>query len=311
MGALRRNDARRRVRFGCAVLAAGVGSALLFGWATGSAQAAKPPLTPPGFTLRASNGYTLSAFATQNPDTGEENIAIFVHSRHAEVFYLASATVGPGASIEADLGIVGRIDVDFAPSGGPRVERSACGDKSVPLESGFYEGSIEFEGEEGYSEVHATAARGDVRLLMRLLCPGGPTTEGIGGHFPGAQLTAKHRGSRRFEFSAMKNSPSRPARFTAWVSEHRGSLFISRGVETTAGPDTFDFDVPSGIAHVSPPKPFSGEASYLRPSGKRSSWHGDLSVDFPGRSNFRLTGPGTRSNLIRAALNPGFPFLIP
>lgn len=106
----------------------------------------------------------------------------------------------------------------------------------------------------------------------------------------------------------MKNSPIRPARFAASISERRGGMGISRSVDVTAAPGAFDFDVPAGVAFVTPPAPFAGEARYTRSSGKRASWRGDLSVDFPGRAGVRLTGPGAHVSLVRMVLNPSHPF---
>jgi hypothetical protein len=260
--------------------------------------------------LHASNGYTLSAIAFQNPRTGRGGVYLTMRSPRASVFYFAHAVVG-STSIEADLRAVGRIDVDFVASGKSRAEHSACGGKPVFVDSGRYEGTIDLVGEEGYSEVHATSARGEVKEVLSFVCSGGPKSEGTGGHSPGARLTVAHRRGRRFGFSAMKNSPTRPARFTASVSEQRGRLWISRGVEATGAAGSFDFDVPSGTADVSPPEPFAGEASYFRPPLKKARWQGDLSVDFPGRANVRLTGAGTRASLVRAVLNPSHPFRVP
>lgn len=268
-----------------------------------------PPLVPPGFRLHASNGFTLSAISFDNPRKGRDGVYLTMRSRHAAVDYIATAVVGP-TSIEADLGAIGRIDIDFVSSGDSRVERSDCGGKPVLVDAGHYEGTIDLVGEEGYSEVHASSARGEVKEALNLICSGGPESEGIGGHSPGARLTVKHRGSHRFGFSAMKNSPTRPARFTASVSERRGHIYIFRGVEATGGAGSFDFDVPSGTADVNPPEPFAGEASYFRPSGEKARWQGNLSVDFPGRANVRLTGVGTRASLIRAVLNPSHPFRV-
>jgi hypothetical protein len=277
--------------------------------ATGaSAQAAEAPLVPPGFKLTATNGYTLSVFGLRDPDTGAGAIFVTMRSRRAEALYSAPASIGP-TSIEADLGAIGRIDVDFASSGQSRSERSVCGGKSVLVDPGRYEGIIDFEGEERYSQVHASSARGEATMALSLGCPGGPKSEGIGGNSPGARLTVKHHGSPRFEFSAMKNSPSRPARFTVSIEEHRGYLRISRRVRVTTGSDAYDFNVPSGTAHVDPPAPFAGEASYRRPSDKSARWRGDLSVDFPGHAGVRLTGADTRASLVRAVLNPSHPFL--
>jgi hypothetical protein len=232
-----------------------------------------------------------------------------MRSRHATVVYVAPAVVGP-TSIEADLGALGRIDIDFVSSGESRVEHSDCGGKPVLVDTGRYEGVIDLVGEEGYSEVHASSARGEVKEVLNLVCAGGPGSEGTGGHSPGGRLTVKHRQDRRFEFSAMKNSPTRPARFTASVFERRGRLFIFRGVEATGRAGSFDFDVASGVANVNPPEPFTGEASYSRPSGKKARWQGSLSVDFPGDANVRLTGAGTRASLVRAVLNPSNPFRV-
>lgn len=135
------------------------------------ARAAEPLPTPAGFELLASNGYTLSVMAADDPRTDRAFAFFFMRSRHAQVFYFAKASVGP-TSIEADLGSLGRIDVDFVASGQSRTERSTCSDP-VQVDSGRYEGAIDFEGEEGFSEVHASSARGDATLALNLICPGG------------------------------------------------------------------------------------------------------------------------------------------
>jgi hypothetical protein len=272
-----------------------------------SAQAAEPLQAPSGFRLSATNGYTLSVLASQNPKTGAGVVLLLVQSPHAAVFYEVSASVS-ATSIEANLGSVGRIDVDFVASGETRTERGPCGGDPVSFNSGSYVGSIDFEGEDGYSEVHATSVQGEIRTALGLICPGGPTSEGSGGHSPGARLTVRHQQSPKFEFGAFKNSPTRPAKFDASVEERRGPLQIFRAVEASAGPGAFDFDVPEGFGRVDPPAPFSGEATYLRSPNKRVSWHGDLTVDFPGRSDVRLTGAGTRAGMHRAVVNPGHPF---
>jgi hypothetical protein len=272
-------------------------------------QVGGTPLVPPGFQLHASNGYTLSVISFENPRTGRGAVYLTMRSRHAAVTYIAPAVVGP-TSIEADFGAVGRIDVDFVSSGESRMEHSDCGGKPVLVESGRYEGSIDLLGEERYSEAHASSARGEVKGVLNLLCSGGPESEGIGGHSPGARLTVKHRQGRRFEFNAMKNSATRPARFSASISEKRGRLLIFRGVGATGAAGSFNFDVPSGTAEVDPPNPFTGQARYFRASDKKTRWRGSLSVDFPGRANVRLTGAGTRARLIRAVLNPSHPFRV-
>lgn len=259
-------------------------------------------------SLHASNGYSLEVFSIHKSEAERGEVLVLVEARRSAVLYFSHATVSE-TSIEADLGSVGRIDVDFVPSGRERKERSQCGGRSVTVDSGRYVGSIDFNGEQGYSEVHATSARGDAKFVLSLGCAES-RDEGFGGHSPGALLSVHHQGGARFEFEARKNSPSRPARFNASFHERRGSLSITRGVAVESRPAAFDFDVPAGTATVAPPAPFDGEATFSR-TGKGTMWHGDLSVDFPGRAGVSLTAAGSRASLVRAVQNPSHPFRLP
>jgi hypothetical protein len=283
-----------------------LGVLLLALFVAGHASAESLP-APPGFHLRASNGYSLTVLAGGNPENGRGSVLVLVHKRDSAVLYAAHALITE-SSIEADLGPVGRIDVDFVPSGKARTERSECGGDPFTFDSGRYEGVIDFEGEHGYSRTHATSARGEAKLALSLVCAGPATREGSGGNSPGARLTAWRKGRGGLEFIAMKNSPSRPARFTATIQEKHGAMEISRSVGVTARPNAFEFDVPSGVTTIDPPSPFAGRAKYRRGRGGGSTWHGDLTVDFPGRPDVRLTGGSTHASLERAVLNPGHPF---
>jgi hypothetical protein len=270
--------------------------------------AAKSLPAPRGFRLRASNGYSLRVIALNNPKAGRSGVIVIVSNRNSSVVYSTSDAVVTETSIEADLGEVGRIDVDFVPSGQARTERSECGGRPLIFDGGRYQGVIDFEGEHGYSQAHVKSARGEARLLLSIVCAGSTPSEGIGGHSPGARLTAKSKDRGGLEFVAMKNSPSRPTRLTASIEEKRGAMEIARSVAVVAPPRAFAFDVPSGDATVDPPTPFSGQAEYRRRPGGGSTWRGDLSVDFPGRPNVRLTGGSTHASLERAVLNPSHPF---
>jgi hypothetical protein len=273
---------------------------------TSSASADVLP-APNGFRLQGSNGYSIDIAAVQSPKSGRGALFVYVHRKGSAVFYAAPASVA-ATSFQADLGSVGHVDVHFVPSGEVTTANTECDSGPVSFDSGQYEGTIDFDGEEGYSEAHVISARGDVRFLTEIVCGGDVSTEGSGGHSPGARLTVRHRGNRKFEFTAMKNSPSRPARFTASLQERRGTLLISREVQATASPAAFAFDVPAGVAAVDPPAPFAGEAAYKRTQRATTRWRGNLTVDFPGRSGVRLTGVGTRAAMIRAVLNPSHPF---
>jgi hypothetical protein len=269
---------------------------------------AAPAVPPGGFRLLASNGYSLTVASFHKPDTERGEVLVLAGTHGAAVLYFARATV-TDTSIEADLGQVGKIDVDFVPSGEARAERSKCGGRPVAVDSGRYVGTVEFRGEQGYSEADATSARGDAKFTLSLAC-GEIRSEGVGGHSPGALLRA-HGQTTQFHFEARKNSPTRVARFNATINERRGPLRITRGVAAEAGPAAFDYDVAAGTATVSPPAPFDGEATYRRGPGRSTSWHGALTVDFPGRAGVRLATPGSHASLIRAVQNPSHPFRLP
>lgn len=275
--------------------------------AAGPASAESLP-APSGFRLRASSGYSVRVLGLGNPKTGESAVLVFVGNRNSAVTYATADAVVTATSIQADLGAVGRIDVDFVPSGEARTERSECGGKPLAVDSGRYEGVIDFEGEHGYSEAHARSAPGEAKLALNLLCAVRVGPDGIGGNSPGAFLTAHSGGHAKIKFEAMKNSPSRPARFTASIAERRGEMEISRSVAAVAGPGAFAFDFPSGRAIIEPPAPFAGVGNFRRSSDRGSTWGGDLTVDFPGHPEVALTGAGTKASLVRAVDNPAHPF---
>ncbi|HEV7400183.1 MAG TPA: hypothetical protein VGN84_07905 [Solirubrobacterales bacterium] len=82
---------------------------------------------------------------------------------------------------------LGEIAVTFHPSGQTHTERSECGGKPLSFDSGYYEGRIAFHGEEGFTEVEASAAPGDLGFLLNIVCPGISGSSG-GSFMPGAEL---------------------------------------------------------------------------------------------------------------------------
>jgi hypothetical protein len=146
---------------------------------------------------------------------------MFVSKPGSSAMYEAPASADEG-SIEASLGAVGRIDVHYVPTGGVETQRTKCGGGPISFLAGRYEGTIEFAG--------------DARPFLKLLCFGGPRSEGIGGHSPGARLQVRHRGRIKFEFEAQANSHSRPAYFSASITELRGPMAISRSVAEIGPP---------------------------------------------------------------------------
>src|SRR3954452_16339546 len=236
--------------------------------ASAPAPASAAPLPAPGgFRLAASHGYSIRAIAFDGERLGEhDELVLLVARRGASALYFVQAGVRvTETTVSADLGRLGSVDLRFVPSGTPRVERSACDPHPFEFDSGFYEGEIDFAGEEGYAQAHAIRAQGEIRLEASLICVGG-VDEGFGGRSPGARLQVRRLvGGDEVEFEATKNSPRRPSRFNASIEEKRDGLVVDRGVGAVAGPAAFGFNVRTQLASLRPPAPFEGAASFLRP----------------------------------------------
>ena len=274
----------------------------------GASASASAALAPPGvFSLKASNGYSLTVWS-EIPREGRSGEALLIlQSPHAAVVYVTPATVTE-TSIEATLGALGHIDVDFKPSGKPRRQRSSCGAGPAKFDAGAYEGTIDFTGEEGYTEVHARRAAGDLQFVLDVVCPGSSGSGGSVPGVPGAELRARRRGpGPRLSFGAITNTPDSRPGFEASIDEARGRIRISRALEIRAPAGSFTYDPSIASATVRPPAPFSGVAVYRRHASPARQWTGSLSVDFPGRSNVSLTGAAFRAGLSRSRWEPPAP----
>jgi hypothetical protein len=301
------SDAGRRPTKRLAVAAAGL--ALTLALVVASCAAAASLYPPGGFRLSASNGYSLHAIAVDgDPHERPDALLLFVERKHADATYvvLRKVTVTE-TEIAADLGGLGSIDLHFVPSGQARVEKSACDPGPIEIDSGFYEGQVAFEGEEGFATVDAVRASGEIGVAASLICSSSGV-EGFGGHAPGALLSLRRRGSEgHLEFQVKKNSPTRPTRLSASIVEQRDGLGIFRSVSSLGGPGAFRFDIPNQTALLNPPSPFQGTATFRRHSRRTPGrLRGSLSVDFPGHSNVSLAG--SRGSLVRYVDHPSHPF---
>jgi hypothetical protein len=215
-------------------------------------------------------------------------------------------------TIAADLGGLGSVDLHFVPSGRTAKEHPRCEPRqSVEFDSGYYEGQIDLVGEEGFTEVRATRAAGNLQLGLNLICPGGPRVEGSGPGLPGALLHARRHWSKgSLQMQARTNSPTRPIRFEASIEERGPALPVIRSVVVAGAPPAFEYDVSAQTARLAPPPPFAGVARFDRAGKRQGQLQGGLTVDFPGRSNVSLAG--LRGGLSRYIANPSHrsrPFL--
>lgn len=271
-----------------------------------SGTAAARTLSAPGlFKLESSNGYSVLVWGVPSRRGRPASVFMFVRGRAGAVAYFAPAKVSE-TSIQASLGELGEIDVNFQPSGRATREKSACGDKPVTFDSGVYEGTIDFTGEEGYTQVHATRAKGDIQFVLDLVCPGTIGPSGSGPGLPGAELRVRQRASRLGpSFDAHKNRPGARAIFGASITETRDGIGIQRVVGVRPPSAAFEYDPLLKLATVKPPPPFSGQATFRRNAAPANRWIGTLSVDFPGRSDVSLTAGHPHASLVRGEWQNG------
>jgi hypothetical protein len=227
---------------------------------------------------------------------------MFVSGEHGGVTYSAPATVTE-TSIQADLGDLGEIAVTFHPSGRPARARPECGGKPVSFDSGYYEGRIDFHGEEGYTEVEATSVPGNIDFLLNVLCAS--VSGRTGGPFaPGAELRVRNP-QLGPELSVVKNRAGAPALFSVGVSEYREGISIRRLKALFMPPRTFSYDPKLQTATLLPPAPFDGMARFDRRRRANRRWSGDLTIDMPGRADVPLTGNKLRASLVHATWSNG------
>lgn len=250
------------------------------------------------FTLSGSNGYRITVLASSRRADGRGEVLLFVGRKGSGTSYFVPANV-TDAHVEADLGRLGEISVQFVPSGVVKAERSICGGDEIQFEAGVYQGAIKFRGEEGYTSASATSVAAEVSPFLDLVCAGAGEGESIGRGIPGARLRISSRAGG-LSLQVNQNRPGARVLYSAQMSERRGRIAITRSVEGRTRSGAFRFDPNLDTATLAPPAPFSGSAAFHRNAAVSNQWTGSLALDFPGRSNVRLTGPGLKATLVPA-----------
>jgi hypothetical protein len=259
------------------------------------------------FWLRASNGYLLLALAVHEEDAGvapdeedEEGLFLYLLNprQHASVLYSAPATV-TDTTIDADLDELGRISVTRVPTGRTKSVRICHRGPKTQVEVERYEGTIEFHGEEGFTDVSVTSAP----LEEAPLCFSQDGNEGDGKHpgksLPGAHLDVEKSHGHQYglEFDAVRERPGARTKVSVEVEEQRGEIGIRRATSLLAAPGALRFSRDLHTATVRPPAPFVGHGSFDGDARGAGRWIGNLTVDLPGHSDVPLIGPGFTASL--------------
>jgi hypothetical protein len=315
-----RNEARaiakvawvRLGRFSAALLGALICASLLA--ATASAVRPLEITEPPSFELQGSNGYTIDVSAATPGPTGfglnprHGRIYLSAGRGNDVVFYSAPAKV-TATSIHADLGMLGRVDLALHKSGLEKTVRIKCFRHSETYEPATWEGSIDFDGEGGYTRARATQAEALPGLLLLThgqACGGGGSGESRGPGEPGARLAGvSYADGRTLKFQLNKNRPGGKTIFSASLRERRDGIRISKEIGGVAPTSAFSFDPLLRTATLHPPAPFSGVAILKRPPTAASPLlSGGLKLTFPGRT-VSLTGAEVHVSLVHAKLTHG------
>ncbi len=259
------------------------------------------------FALEGTHGYSMLVFASPDgdepvgPGGRRKGAAIVLLSRGGDsVAYLVRASLTADflegrptvTSLQLDLGQEGRLALQFPPAGGKGLAPARCGLNSTTYAKGTYEGSIEFHGRGGFTDVAATSAAQHPEALAGPTCATEIVNETRGSRLRGARL-AVEANHRDLELQVNQNRPGAPVRAEVSVGEgERDKLFVQHKVIRTLPPRAFSFDPKLRRARLSPGAPFAGRAIYRRNAKPSKRWTGNLSVDLPGRAHVPLAGPG-------------------
>jgi hypothetical protein len=227
---------------------------------------------------------------------------------HQVVTYSVPGTIGEGG-FKARWGGLGDVAMTFTPhTPSGHIPDHDCHSNSLRIH-GAYDGHLRFEGEEGYVHVDISHAPGEMRF-DRGFCPGQRAAARAAAASPGSSrlprrpprpgreeavsLDAFDRGSG-VNFQAYSSREVQDARrsnrFIAQEDESVGEITIHRETDLYgAAPPTFVYDLRRGLAHVRPPAPFTGSASFSRPTPGRPQWSGSLQVPLLGGGTIPLTG---------------------
>jgi hypothetical protein len=254
------------------------------------------------FRLDGTHGYEVTVLASSRPYFKHGEVLVLVAGRTSAVVYFAPAKVTT-TEIEADLGPVGRISVVFEPEGAPKRIRSSCSEgDSAEVQPGFWVGTVDLTGEEGFTHAEGTRLKSIVSPFLNLGCGGGMGIgETTGRGIPGARLIARSATKKRSLFLQVnQNRPSGPVRVEASIEERHHGLVVSREVVHRYPRRAFDFDLELQTAALDPPSPFTGHATFNRDAKPRNQWTGNLLLDFPGRANVPMTGGRFKATLWHA-----------
>ncbi|MBS1843738.1 MAG: hypothetical protein JST53_04895 [Actinobacteria bacterium] len=279
----------------------------------GGATPQSPPRHPaevePRFQLMGSHGYRILVSGRAATVTIGVTHESSTPRAGSSTTYVARGTVGQNG-IHANFRRFGKVDVKFHPTAAAaRGLPPDCfgGTTGAATVTGYFTGTVAFEGQDAYTVGRTHRVRGEVVLPPTEQCPlvaGGanPLLEDPAAELPPAKT--------RMTLSAVNKSGTgglsfvaRRAGKTGFYAERFGTVgrIGLLSIDYALGPrSTFVSDPQVSFGKVTPPKPFVGSATLERgPNGTRA-WTGNLEAVFPGGETVPLTGPEFQTTLSRS-----------
>jgi hypothetical protein len=262
----------------------------------------------PRFQLAGSHGYRILVSARLT------TVTIGVERGNTSRSGSSTTYVARGVSgqngIHANFHQFGRLDLTFhATAPAARGLPSECigGTTEAATLPGYFTGTIDFEGQGGYTSVHSHRVGGEVVLPPTEQCPlvaGGanPLLED-----PSAELPPSNT---RMTLSALDKSGTGGLLFVA-RREGKTGFYVERwdtlgrigllNIGYAVGPQSsFASNPQVSFGTVRPPSPFSGSATLARAAGGRRTWTGTLAAVFPGEDPVTLVGDQFHTTLSRS-----------
>jgi hypothetical protein len=266
-----------------------------------SAPAAGSPIEQFEFKLRE-GGFLV----TVESEIGEEKVVLRL-DRQGEVAYYEAPAKITESSLKARFGQMGELDYTFTPSGRP----GFCAEPR----KGTFEGAFTFTGENEYVKFEADRARGTVSGTTPAGCK---KSSRAGASRRPVTKEAKPKEAEREATLAAHTRRPLPARsllvlefvdkgrpqvlFDAFLVEKKEGMMVSRGAVAVGPRSDFTWNLKAGTAHLDPPAPFTGSATYKRRPNGQPVWRGSLRAPVPGAAPIRLTGGEFVAQLIKGSI---------
>ncbi|HET8955096.1 MAG TPA: hypothetical protein VFN18_05505 [Solirubrobacterales bacterium] len=262
------------------------------------AEASDALYVPNAFRLEGTNGFTLDVIGTRPFHGHPASLTIYASRGGSGVRYIAPATVTETV-MQADLGDLGQIALSFTPTN--LATKVPCGKRTIAFDSGLFEGTFRFHGEEGFTSADVSTVPGNLDFELAPYCSRVTSDEAIqpvatSGAQPGAELNV-HGPGLGADLTVRKKRRGAAAEVDVWFSEYVDGIRIDRYAYRRVPSAAFTYDRRVRKASLHPRAPFSGSARFdlTKKAGQR--WSGDLTMDLPGKRSAPLVAPTLRATL--------------